>query len=67
MAVEYTDWIERADALKVRNPLLARATGISVHTIRAYRTRRFNPPAERLARIERVLTAMEAVVEMGAA
>lgn len=54
-----TDWRERADSLGVRMPLLARVTGTSVHTVRAYRQRRFNPSAEWLERVDAFLSSIE--------
>lgn len=63
MTDRHEDWRERADRLNVRSPLLAQATQVdgypSVHTVRAYRTRRFNPSPEWVDRVERFLDVVE--------
>jgi hypothetical protein len=59
MTDRHEDWRERADRLNVRSPLLARATQANVHTVRAYRSRRFNPSQEWVERAERFLDVVE--------
>lgn len=52
-------WQARCDRLGVRAPMLAKATGANIHTVRAYRWGRFNPPPEWLERVETLLSAIE--------
>lgn len=59
MTDRHEDWRARADRLNVRSPLLARATQANVHTVRAYRTRRFNPSPEWVELAERFLDVVE--------
>lgn len=40
-------------------PVIAKATGANVHTVRAYSERRFNPTAEWVARVHRFLDEIE--------
>lgn len=59
MASVHQDWRERADRLRVRMPLLAKATNANVFTVRAYRQGRFQPSPEWLERVDRFLTSIE--------
>lgn len=53
------NWVQRADHLGVDSRLLARATGANVHTVRAYRQRRFNPSPEWLEKVDAFLSSIE--------
>ena len=52
-------WWERADRLGVKSPLLAKATGANVFTVRAYRQGRFRPSTEWLEKVDRFLRSIE--------
>lgn len=59
MTSGHPEWRVRADRLGVRMPVIAKATGANVHTVRAYSERRFNPTAEWVARVHRFLDEIE--------
>lgn len=52
-------WQARCDRLGVDAPMLAKVTGANVYTIRAYRLGRFNPSAEWLDKVAKLLSAIE--------
>jgi hypothetical protein len=56
-------WQARADRLGIRVPTIARATGANVFTVRAYKQGRFKPSAEWLAKVERLLSAVEGIAD----
>lgn len=58
-------WQARADRLGIQVPTIAKATGANVFTVRAYRQGRFNPSPEWLAKVDRLLSAVEDVAHPG--
>lgn len=52
-------WQSRSDQLGIRVPTIAKVTGYSVRSVRAYREGTRNPSADFLARVDNLLTSIE--------
>lgn len=58
-------WVERADRLGVKSPTIARATGVSVSSVRKYRLNLRTPSEVWLLKVDWLLTDLERAVERG--
>lgn len=58
-------WQERADRLHILAPTIARATGVSVSTVHAYRRGARRPSETWLVKVDWMLTDIERTVDRG--
>ena len=58
-------WKERADRLGIPAATIARATGVSIRSVQAYRSGTRNPSQLWLVKVDWLLTDMERAVERG--